>query len=172
MSMEFDMRSIFIAAAACLTLGASASAETEFLRDAPSVKVVNFTADWCPNCTILNPRLDEAIERFEYGQIKRIDLDMTDATRRAPEQKRMKAFSKAIQTADRHQASYLWDWYGGLTGLAVFISADNGEPLTCVNRAMSVDDMEARLKQAVLLAENGIPGERKPGGPDCPAPRQ
>ena len=136
----------------------------------PSVKVVNFTADWCPNCVILNPRIDEVIERFDRGQIKRVDLDMTDASRRAPQAQRMKAFARAIQTAEAHQASYLWDWYGGITGIAVVISADNGEPLTCVNRALSVDDMEARVKQAILLAEHGKPGERKPDGPDCPAP--
>ena len=136
----------------------------------PTVKIVNFTADWCPNCMILNPRLDEVIERFDRGQIKRVDLDMTGASRRASEALRMKTFSHAIQTADAHQASYLWDWYGGVTGIAVFISADNGEPITCVNRALSVDQMEARMKQALLLAEHGKPGERKPDGPDCPAP--
>ncbi len=136
----------------------------------PSVKIVNFTADWCPNCQILNPRLDEVIERFDHGQINRIDLDMTEASRRAPEMQRMQTFSRAIQTAEAHQASYLWDWYGGITGIAVFIAADNGEPLTCVNRALSVDEMEERMTQAILLAEHGKPGERKPDGPDCPAP--
>ena len=137
---------------------------------APSVKIVNFTADWCPNCVVLNPRLDELIERFDDGQIKRMDLDMTNASRRAPKQQRMKAFARAIQTAEAHQASYLWDWYGGITGIAVFISADNGEPLTCVNRGFELDDMEKRMVQAILLAEHGKPGERMPDGPDCPAP--
>lgn len=118
----------------------------------------------------LKSRLDETIERFEAGQVKRVDLDLTKASRRAPEAQRMKAFAGAIQTADAHQASYLWDWYGGVTGIAVFIAADNGEPLTCVSRALSVDQMERRLKQAVLLAENGTPGARMPDGPDCPAP--
>ena len=33
----------------------------------PVVTVINFTADWCPNCQILNPRLDEAIEAFDAG---------------------------------------------------------------------------------------------------------
>lgn len=138
--------------------------------DQPSVKVINFTADWCNNCVILNPRLAETIDRFGPGQIKRVDLDMTGAARRAPQPQRMQTFSKAIQTAEYHQASYLWDWYGGITGIAVIISADNGEPLTCVSRTLSVDDMEARFKQAILLADHGTPGNRKPDGPDCPAP--
>lgn len=54
----------------------------------------------------------------------------------------------------------------------MFISADNGEPLTCVNRALSVDEMEQRLTQAILLAERGTPGKRKPDGPDCPPPQR
>ena len=44
----------------------------------PVLKIINFTADWCPNCQILNPRLDEAIEAFEPGAIERVDLDVTD----------------------------------------------------------------------------------------------
>ena len=164
------MRTAIFALTACLLSAITATAETDGDVQAPSVKIVNFTADWCPNCVILNPRLDETIERFEDGKVKRIDLDMTKASRRASKRQRMRAFANAIQTAEAHQASYLWDWYGGVTGIAVFISADNGEPLSCVNRALSVDEMEARLKQAVLLAEHGNPGERMPDGPDCPAP--
>ena len=164
------MRKAMMALFTGALIGVPAMAETEGFADAPSVKVVNFTADWCPNCLILNPRLDEAIERFAGGQVERIDLDMTRASRRAPQPQRMKAFSRAIQTAEAHRASYLWDWYGGITGIAVFIAADNGEPISCINRALSVDEMEARLKQAILLAEHGTPGKRKPDGPDCPAP--
>lgn len=165
------MRSVILTAVFGIFAG-FATAESEGGPDLPSVKIVNFTADWCPNCQILNPRLDEVIERFEDGQVKRIDLDLSDASRRSPQPVRMKAFAGAIQRAEAHQASYLWDWYGGITGIAVFISADNGEPLTCVNRGLSVDEMEQRLTQAILLAEHGTPGKRKPDGPDCPPPQR
>jgi len=162
------MRPLLLAIIWSLAVGLASAGSDNTVT--PSVKVVNFTADWCPNCQILNPRLDEAIERFDDGLVKRIDLDLTKASRRAPQPQRMKAFAGAIQTAEAHQAAYLWDWYGGVTGIAVFISADNGEPLSCINRSLSVDDMEQRLKQAVLLADHGTPGERQPNGPDCPAP--
>ena len=170
--MRMTLIALLISLAAPLTAMAETDSETanSGIASAPSVKIVNFTADWCPNCVILNPRLDEVISRFDPGQIKRVDLDMTSASRRSPEALRIRTFSRAVETADAHQASYLWDWYGGVTGIAVFISADNGEPLTCVNRGLSVDQMEARMKQAILLAEHGKPGERKPDGPDCPAP--
>lgn len=95
------MRPVILAAALGLFAG-FASAEGEAASDHPSVKIVNFTADWCPNCQILNPRLDEAIERFEDGQVKRIDLDLTDASRRSPQPVRMKAFAGAIQRAEAH----------------------------------------------------------------------
>ena len=170
--MRMTLIALLISLAAPLTAMAEIDSETanSGIAPVPSVKIVNFTADWCPNCVILNPRLDEVISRFDPGQIKRVDLDMTSASRRSPEALRIRTFSRAVETADAHQASYLWDWYGGVTGIAVFISADNGEPLTCVNRGLSVDQMEARMKQAILLAEHGKPGERKPDGPDCPAP--
>ena len=45
------------------------------------LKIINFTADWCPNCQVLNPRMDEAIGTFEAGLIERVDLDMTLARR-------------------------------------------------------------------------------------------
>ena len=149
----------------CLMAATAVSAAAE-----PSVKVINFTADWCPNCQILNPRLDEAIEAFDAGSIERIDLDVTDMRGQQSLIERTAIQTDVIRLAGQHQASYLWDWYGGVTGIAVAISADNGEPLTCFMRPMTAKDIEKRLNQAKILAEKGRPGARKPDGPDCPAP--
>ncbi|MEM9055687.1 MAG: thioredoxin family protein [Pseudomonadota bacterium] len=137
---------------------------------APVLKVINFTADWCPNCQILNPRMDEAIETFPEGSIQRVDLDMTDARRGMPMLDVAAVHTDAINLAGEHKAAYLWDWYGGVTGIAVVIAADNGEPITCFMRTLSAEDMEKRLNLAKILAERGTPGKRKPHGPDCPAP--
>ena len=156
------IRSFILALAALFTFS-PAQAE-------PVLKIINFTADWCPNCQVLNPRLDEAMSTFEAGAIERVDLDMTNAGRRASMEDSLRAADTARDTAMAHNVMYLWDWYGGITGIAVFISADNGEPLTCVNRGFELDDMEERMVQAILLAEHGRPGERMPDGPDCPAP--
>ncbi len=154
---------LFLAGLCFIAFGGAATAE-------PSVKVINFTADWCPNCQILNPRLDEAMSAFEAGSIERIDLDVTDMRGKDSLIERTAIQTDVLRLAGEHQASYLWDWYGGVTGIAVAISADNGEPLTCFMRPMKAKDIEKRLKQARILAEQGRPGARKPDGPDCPAP--
>ena len=134
----------------------------------PVVTVINFTADWCPNCQILNPRLDEAIEAFDAGLIERVDLDVTRIRRNTSMVERGLIETELLQTADSHQAAYLWDWYGGITGIAVAVSADTGEALTCFMRPMTARAIEKQLNLARILAENGRPGERKPNGPDCP----
>ena len=60
------------------------------------------------------------------------------------------------------------NWYGGVTGIAVAIAADTGEPLTCFMRPMTVKQIQGQMKLAKILAEKGTPGNRKPEGPDCP----
>jgi len=152
-----------IIAALALTLASITAASAE-----PVLKVINFTADWCPNCQILNPRLDEAIEAFEAGSIERVDLDVTRIRRNSTPVARADVHTELLLLADTHQAAYLWDWYGGVTGIAVAVSADNGEALTCFMRPMTAKDIEKRLSLAKILAENGKPGNRQPDGVNCP----
>ncbi|MCI4644331.1 MAG: thioredoxin family protein [Hyphomonadaceae bacterium] len=151
-----------IIAALIAVLAPAASAE-------PVIKLINFTADWCPNCRIIDPRIAEALERFPAGEIEYVELDMT-AARRASPAVRDQVLADAIMLAGEHKAAYLWDWYGGLTGISVIISADTGEPISCVMRPMEVSDIEFRLLEAKILSLRLPAGERKPDGPDCPAP--
>ena len=139
-------------------------------RAEPLLRIINFTADWCPNCQILNPRIDEAMGNYPEGSIELINLDVTNAGRGADELSRTAAFSDAIRLSDANKAGYLWDWYGGITGIAVVIAADTGEPITCLMRPLGADDISDRLKLAKILAERAPAGRRKPDGPDCPAP--
>ena len=136
----------------------------------PIVKVVNFTADWCPNCRILNPRLDEAISAFDGDDIVRVDLDVTEIRRGSTGLERAAVETKLLQKADKHQAAYLWNWYGGITGIAVAIAADTGEPIACFMRPMSAKDIEKRLNLAKIMAEKAKPGTRQPKRWDCPQP--
>lgn len=157
------MRALFAGLTISLLGLSSASAE-------PSLKIINFTADWCPNCQVLNPRIDDAIAQFANSDIERVDLDMTAAGRGSDDAQKIDTASEAIRLAQSHQARYLWDWYGGATGIAVVISADNGEPLSCFQRPMTSEEISKRLELAKILAESGEPGTRKPNGPDCPPP--
>lgn len=155
------MRPLFAALIVSLASAFSAGAE-------PSVKIINFTADWCPNCQILNPRLEEAMEGFEDGSIERVDLDVTRIRRNSSTVDRAEVQTELLLLADQHQVAYLWDWYGGITGIAVAVAADNGEPLTCFMRPMTAKAIQGQLRLAKMLAEQGTPGQRKPEGPDCP----
>ncbi len=157
------MRALIASLILSLVTALPASAE-------PVLKVINFTADWCPNCRILNPRLDEAIAAFEPGSIERVDLDVTSIRRDSTMIEKAAVETDALRLAGEHKAAYLWDWYGGVTGIAVAIAADTGEPITCFMRPMKADDIQGQLRLAKLLAENGKPGTRKPNGPDCPRP--
>lgn len=134
----------------------------------PVVKVINFTADWCPNCQILNPRLDEAIEAFEPGTIERVDLDVTAIRAATTPAEETQVELNAILVANEHRVAYLWDWYGGVTGIAVAVSADTGEPLACFMRPMSAKKIKGQLKLAKILAERGTPGKRQPDRLNCP----
>lgn len=136
----------------------------------PVLKIVNFTAEWCPNCQILNPAMANALTQVPEGEVEIINLDMTFAGRGSSEEQRLAVYADAIRLADRHQAAYLWDWYGGVTGLAAIISADNGEPIACLNRILDENAIADRIREATIIATRRTPGARMPDGPDCPAP--
>jgi len=155
------MRNLFAALILSLVSALAATAE-------PSVKIINFTADWCPNCQILNPRIEEAMQGFEDGVIERVDLDVTRIRRNSSVAERAEVQTELLLLAEEHQVAYLWDWYGGVTGIAVAVAADNGEPLTCFMRPMTAKAIAGQLKLARTLAERGTPGARKPDGPNCP----
>ena len=130
----------------------------------PAVKILNLTAQWCPNCHILNPRLAEALTDFSEDEATRIDLDMTDARGAA----RPARLAELATTAEQHKAGPVWAAYGGGTGLAALIASDNGELLSCLTPAKSVQDMRIQIRHAVILAQKGRPGARMPDGVDCP----
>ena len=165
------MRRFFILIIALLTLfWAPLSAQTSNVSSTPVVKIINFTAEWCPNCQILNPAIQDALRSFPQGEVEVVNLDMTFAGRGSSEAQRLAVYSDAIRLADSHQSAYLWDWYGGVTGLAAIVSADNGEPISCINRILDADAIAGRLREAQIISKRRTPGARMPQGPDCPPP--
>jgi len=143
-------------------LGFGASAE-------PAVKVVNFSAKWCPLCRVLDPRIEEAVENFSHRGVILVELDQTQFSG-VSDQNRMALTAQLQAILEFHNAAYLWDWYGGHAGIAVIIAADNSEPLTCITTALSRVEIEDRLQESLILANRVSPGRRRPGGNDCPAP--
>ena len=147
--------------AACL-LAASAAAE-------PLVKVVNFTAAWCPNCRVLDPRLETAVSQYSPNEVELVDIDMTDL-RGKGDARKWELVQQLKVLTEFHKVGYLWDLYGGHTGLAIMVSADTGEPLTCVSRKYTSDEIADRIQEALVLTKYGPAGARRPDGPHCPPP--
>jgi len=135
----------------------------------PAVKIINFSANWCPLCRVLDPRLADAADRFKDRGVILVEVDMTGLTRSDDDaQKALIAQLQALTEA--HDTGYLWDWYGGHAGVAVIIAADNGEPLSCITTALSTSQIEDRLQESLILATKVKPGHRRPNGTDCPPP--
>jgi thiol-disulfide isomerase/thioredoxin len=135
----------------------------------PVVKVINFTAEWCPNCKVLNPRLARALEGFDIGAVEFVSIDMTDLRGKGQDRKSQRIEELKAETL-KHNVRYLWDWYGGYTGLAIMVAADTGEPISCVAKIMTAEEIAERIAASLDAATHKPPGGRRPGGPDCPAP--
>ena len=133
------------------------------------VKIVNFTADWCASCHEFEPKFARALEDYTTQDVELITVDLTNL-RAGPDSKQATIeASKALLRF--HDAEYLWDWYGGFTGMAVMIASDTGEPISCVDRGYSAKQISDRIKLASVLATRAAPGRRRPDGADCPPPR-
>lgn len=134
------------------------------------VKVIFFTADWCPNCGIVEPRLQSVLDGLQGDSVERIDIDVT-AMSGASEMAQANIYADAIRTLQAANAEYLWDYYGGFTGVAVLVAADTGEPLSCFTAAVDEDTMTRRIRidtarVSALPAGKRWDGETVP--PHCP----
>ena len=137
-------------------------------RAEPVLKIINFTAEWCPNCQILNPAIHNALLEFPDGQIELVNLDMTHAGRHASDEAKWAVYADAIRLAEQHKAGHLWERYGGVTGIAAIVAADTGEAIGCMTRALSSDAIVYGLRESLIITERRAPGARMPDGPDCP----
>ncbi|MFC7291726.1 thioredoxin family protein [Hirschia litorea] len=125
---------------------------------AQEVYLVNLTAEWCPNCKILDPRINEAATRFNDGSIERVELDFTNGDTMAQAYEQVNGTFLAGVFAD----------YAGLTGLGVLVSADSGEKIDCVNRTMTSDAIEMQIVAAREIVRTTPIGKRETGSIFCP----
>ena len=137
----------------------------------PTIRVINFTASWCPVCRMLDPRLHDAVERFEDRGAILVNLDQTRLTR-TDDIANATLMEGLHQLTASHNVAYLWDWYGGHAGIAVIVAADNGEPLTCITSALTTNQIADLLQESVILATRVRAGARRPKGTNCPPPKK
>lgn len=127
------------------------------------VRALNFTAEWCPNCRILEPNLDAALAAMPQGRAQRVDLDVTAFRTGTPEEASAALARVRAQLAEA-KASVLWEYYAGITGVVVLVAADTGEPLACFTRLQDEAAMTARLAQAILRTQEEKAGARYKAG--------
>lgn len=125
--------------------------------EAPKVQVVFMTADWCPNCAALAPQLATAITRVEG--VARVDVDTTDARRRAASAERARA----------HDVTPIYDAYAGRTGFAAVVDRASGRTLGCITGAYAAPEIEGALRRAVWNAAHPQRPPRELRLSACPA---
>ncbi len=126
----------------------------------PKVYLVNYTASWCPNCSVLEPKLKiaRAILEKANAPVEEVRVDYSS-------EETLKASLPNL--ASRNLSGLLERW-DGITGLVVLAAADNGEPIDCLNRQFSAEAIANFAQAAVERVAETEPGDRFIGGAVCP----
>ena len=130
-----------------LALGILAAPAQAKLTQQTDLYVVMFRADWCPPCKVVEPRLDQALNRLSDNTIEYVQIDITDSPR--IEISAHKAF-------DREIVPQYNKWYGA-TGFAAIIDADTKKTLGCVTMQYSTQDMMAHIRNLKTYADANSP---------------
>lgn len=148
------VQAVFPSAVAAGSMSPSTSAEL-------LVNVVLFRADWCANCHILEPVLEQAMEQIGDTPVELVVLDFTNAQK----------WDQAIEVALDHNVVKVYNAYAGLTGLVVMTVASTGERIDCFNRTFSAPAMVHAMKQAVSRAQSAPAGQPLSASAFCPPGR-
>lgn len=127
--------SIFISLLALLSVSSAWSAEP---AKAAQPMAVLISADWCINCKIIKPKLQDAYKDFQ-GKINFVSLDVTDDA----------TFAKAQKQAVQLGVPQLLN--GSISTGWVALFDRHGKQVGKLMQDMSVEDMKAALK--LLVAE-------------------
>lgn len=127
----------------------------------PTLYAVNFTASWCPNCRVLDPRLAEALARRNDPRVELVALDISDD----------KSWDASTERAIEKDVIEVHNAYIGTTGLVVLTAADTGERVACITAAHTSSAMEAIIAGAVKRVAEAPRGQRFTGDLMCPKPR-
>lgn len=150
-----------------LALAGTTFAQAE--ADGAKVQVINFTADWCPNCRVFDPRLHQAIAELNDPAIESYSFDLTITRTGSQQQKTMFWANllpdmRSIGLGSLHKGFAAYPY----TGYAVVVAADTKEPLVCFMGPMSVEMLKQQLKASRSRVANRPQGKRVPEGADCP----
>lgn len=130
----------------------------------PALRIVSFTADWCPTCRVLDPRLEEAIRLSDSHDIVLSEFDLSD--RSADDTEDIAALHRDL--AFNWRVEEIWSRYTGRTGFAVITAYDTGEALGCLGLGMDAERMRHSLDLALRVVDSAAPGARPMIAPECP----
>lgn len=130
----------------------------------PALRIVSFTADWCPTCRVLDPRIEDAIRLLNTHDIVLSQFDLSDRSTEGTDD------VAAVQSelALNWGVDEIWSRYNGRTGFAVIAAFDTGEALGCLGLGMDAERMRQSLDLALRVVDSATPGERPSIGPECP----
>ncbi len=147
------MRFVVALVFALLIFGSGARAEVA------DIQLVSFTAEWCPNCKVLNPKMEQALDRFSPSEVEHVVLDMTDDTARFA----------SYDLVDGTILAGVYGDYLGLTGIGILTAPDSGEKIGCIDREHSVEEIVSIISKAREIVLTQAPLQRQTGLGDCPA---
>ena len=109
--------------------------------DQPKVLAVLFYADWCGSCTVLDPEIQKARDKFDLDNepVLFIRLDTTDAARR-------------YQAGLMASSLGLGDFYeqnAGATGFMILVDAETNEIISRLTKSMDATAITSEVKAAL-----------------------
>lgn len=126
----------------------------------PTIKVslVSFTAEWCPNCKVLDPKMDAAMKAMAGQPLDRVILDMTNTKTRA----------QSFATVNGTLYADVYGDHLGVTGIGILTAADSGEKIGCITRDDTVEHIISRMEAAILTVSSQPPYQRQIAEAPCP----
>ena len=95
-----------------------------------------FRADWCPPCKVVEPRLDQALDRLRDPAIEYVEIDISSSG--ASEIGAHAAFDREIVPQ--------YNRWLGLTGFAAVVDATTKQTLGCVNMLYDATSMATHIR--------------------------
>ena len=104
--------------------------------------LVDFYADWCGPCKIVEPNLDRAMRNLNDPSLKVVMIDVTDSPR----------IQRSAHLAFDHNIAKQYNQWYGVTGFAAMIDADTKNTLGCVDMRYDSGSMTAHIRNLKTYA--------------------
>jgi len=160
-----------------LMMQTASMAQTQ-ITEGPELYVVNFTAEWCPNCKVLDPELAMALKELGIDQIKGSDDGATPIVEKSSRDGAITHLPFDLTNPARSEDVFnkvngtvlagVYGDYVGVTGLVVMVAADSGEKIDCATRLVNSEAIELSITNALNIVRTIPAGQRETESILCP----